>query len=268
MANSTEAVFTVPEKILVGDSRQISLGCWNASSIKRAERFEIIKAALGAKNLDIVGLTETWLTTEHTDCSKKLNGYKLYRKDYAINPKDRGGVCLYIRDSEVIKDVIVLPINANEQLFVKIEWKDEYDLVVGVVYHHVPVRDKYKPFVNALRQSLNAVKEYSSNIICVGDVNIDFLANSPATEYFKTMLTDLGYDQVVDRPTHYTSHSQKLIDVILCTRGRISVSGVVVEDPPIIPPKQYHMFLRCKFRIKNTNSSNGNSESDQEKCNA
>ncbi|VEN40441.1 unnamed protein product [Callosobruchus maculatus] len=62
-------------------SRQISLGYWNAESIKTDTRFGKIKRFLKQKNPDIVAITETWLTKEETDDKKELDGYKLIRKD-------------------------------------------------------------------------------------------------------------------------------------------------------------------------------------------
>nr|CAH7738357.1 unnamed protein product [Callosobruchus chinensis] len=233
-------------------SRQLSLAYWNACSMKTEERFKDIKAFLETKNPDIVAITETFLTKKESDESKKLEGYTLIRKDRADGDGVQGGVLFYIRCSLSETD---LKVNAAEQLFVGID-AGGYKFVIGVVYHRVPKQDRYKPFVDSLEKSLQFVKKYSENIICVGDGNIDFLKpKTAATRYFQGMLDRIHFDQVIQKATHRTESSESLIDVILCKKGRISVSEVLIENPPIMK-KQYHMFISCKFEILHDNNNN------------
>nr|CAH7768669.1 unnamed protein product [Callosobruchus chinensis] len=161
------------------------------------------------EKLDILGISETWLTDMVTSDVLYIEGYSLIRKDREVGRG--GGVLIYIKDSLKYQAIDVF--GNIEQLFVKINCRD-YNFVLGVAYK--PPTVNYKYFIDSLEVSFTIASTYSENILFLGDVNINFLsADSVATKYFNSMLTSLGLNQLVSEPTHIANHSTSLIDIVL-----------------------------------------------------
>ena len=81
---------------------------FNAQSIRN--KMDSFRALMAVEKPDIVGITESWISTDTTDFEGeyKLSGYKIFRKD-RIERKG-GGVLIYIKeglnplDSELVTE--------------------------------------------------------------------------------------------------------------------------------------------------------------------
>ena len=84
------------------------------------------------------------------------------------------------------------------------------------------------------------------SVILLGDFNINLLGSDADLSKFKNFLQYSNLIQYVEQPTHFTDHSQTLIDVIC---SDLSVSNTVVD---YIPSLSSHAFLTCELQIKKT----------------
>nr|CAH7762042.1 unnamed protein product [Callosobruchus chinensis] len=189
---------------------KLSVGHLNIQSI--VPKLCDLRFYLENEKLDILGISETWLTDMVTSDVLYIEGYSLIRKDREVGRG--GGVLIYIKDSLKYQ---AIDVSGNiEQLFVKINCRD-YNFVLGVAYK--PPTVNYKYFIDSLEVSFTIASTHSENILFLGDVNINFLsADSVATKYFNSMLTSLGLNQLVSEPTHITDHSTSLIDIVLTNK--------------------------------------------------
>ncbi|CAH1970073.1 unnamed protein product [Acanthoscelides obtectus] len=148
-----------------------------------------------------------------------------------------GGVGLYI-DSKLKYSQIEVSHNV-EQLWVSVSLKGK-SYADGVVYR--PPHFNYKYFIDELEESLCVAMLREDKVICLGDVNINFLDTEAApTNYMLEMLDSTGIEQIVEEATHITNTSATLIDVILC------------NDPLMIESKHVggldltdHELISCK----------------------
>ena len=111
----------------------------NARSI--LSKLDELKLRMIQDNIDIVGITETWLHPDILDSELFINGYKMYRKDRKDFREARaGGVLLYIRDSLISN--FCEDLNKDcESLFCKIKTEDRngefkvYTLIVEIPHN-------------------------------------------------------------------------------------------------------------------------------------
>ena len=69
--------------------------CLLLNSRSIVNKFDLFKATSSVLNVDVIGVTETWLTSDISDSEIQLAGYEMFRKDRdnAIG----GGVLLYVK---------------------------------------------------------------------------------------------------------------------------------------------------------------------------
>nr|CAH7751619.1 unnamed protein product [Callosobruchus chinensis] len=189
-----------------------------------------------AKKYSIFALSETWLNENVLDSSIHIQGYDLVRFDRGSRG---GGVAFYIDSKFKYSQIEVSP--NIEQLWVSVSLKGK-SYAVGVVYR--PPHSNYKHFTDELEESLCSAMLHDEKVICLGDVNINFMDTGAAsTKYLTEMLNSTSMHQIIDEVTHITNQTGTLIDVILC------------NDPSIIESKQvggldltYHELISCRVQ--------------------
>lgn len=189
-------------------------------------------------SVDILAISETWLTSNISDDSLRIDGYWLLR--YDREGHRGGGVCFYIRSTlnakvEITSDLI-------EQLWVSLKFST-VTLSVGVVYK--PPNGDFKNFIDNLEESLCLFNTMSNYVICLGDININlFNTDSRAALYFNDMIDGLDFKQLINEPTRITKSSSTLIDVLLSSDVSI-VSDIEVVNFPVSD----HELISCRVNI-------------------
>lgn len=153
-----------------------------------------------------------------------LAGYDLLRAD---RPNQRGGgVALFIKHSlnavnfslgqlEVIDSGL-------EQLWAMVVINKRK---LGVCACYRPPAAPYTS-LEALENACCLVQPMVDDIICLGDLNINYLdISSPATKYLQQTLSFCGLRQLISEPTHYTQHVATLIDLLLVSES-VKVTGI------------------------------------------
>ena len=69
--------------------------CLLLNSRSIVNKFDLFQATASVLNVDVIGVTETWLTSDISDSEIQLAGYEMFRKD-RDNARG-GGVLLYVK---------------------------------------------------------------------------------------------------------------------------------------------------------------------------
>lgn len=160
-------------------------------------------------SLDILGLNETWLSSDVNDHELSLPGYDIIRKD---RNRRGGGVCIFVNRNvkySVIEDVSTEQV---ESIWIKANFgKDDFD--IGVMYRP-PSSDT--TYYDCMLDQMEKIQSFNNRVILMGDLNFDYkfgcdLGSNPV--YNMEAMFDMK--QLVETPTRTTIHSSTLIDLIL-----------------------------------------------------
>nr|CAI5860348.1 unnamed protein product [Callosobruchus analis] len=213
---------------------ELEIGRLNVCSL--VPKFANIRDLITDRGYSIFAVSETWLNPNIIDEAVSIEGYNLVRTDRGT----RGGVvALYIHCS--LRYSILNVSTDIEQLWIKVSNKGQ-SCAVGVMYR--PPHTNYKHFVDILEETLAICTIESDKVVCLGDININFLDTDLAsTKYFSNMLEATGMHQIISEPTHITPVSCTLIDVILVNGLSLlhshSVRGIDLT---------YHKLISCKLK--------------------
>ena len=199
---------------------------FNARSI--VNKHEELELYINDEDIDIIGITETWLNSEISDSEINLDGYTIFRKDRDHANKTRGGgVALYVRSelSCVRRDDIV-EVNFPETLWCNIDSNKESTLI-GVCYR---APDSLQLQDEALYSLLGKVS-LEQNVTIMGDFNFrelnwGNLETIDESHLFIECLRDNFLSQLVNQPTR----SNNYLDLILSSDENI-VENVNVGEP-------------------------------------
>jgi hypothetical protein len=168
---------------------------------------EELKCIVNDNSIDIVGITETWATSGHTDAEFEIQGYNLYRKDHL---NGHGGVIMYVRDgieSTICESLTSSTFEDSIWCLVNIGHNDQ--MLLGTVY-----RSSNSTVVNDLKLLELLEKSVTLvNVTCftiMGDFNLPEIdyehfavkgdENSYQSKFFETT-QDLFFVQNVFGPT-------------------------------------------------------------------
>ena len=188
----------------------------NARSLK--SKIELIHDLVESKGIDILLVTETWLTDNEQDtiwiASSFMNKSPFRYQQISRSQRKGGGILLLSRFS-------IEPIcNANSPSFEGASWKltiGNITLCITGVYHPPPSllnNTTNSMFIDQLSDFLVEVMSQSSNHIVLGDFNIH--VNNPNdldADLLLDSLSALGLDQQVNCATHIKGNTLDLIFV-------------------------------------------------------
>jgi len=197
----------------------------NARSI--VNKHKELQLLVMEENLDIIAITETWLTDKIQDSEINILGYQLIRQDRQKLVKLRGGgVALYIRNelnALVRQDFHEL--NFPESLWCEINCKGE-ETLVGVCYR---APDSRLDQDEALYSLISKTRD--KKVIILGDFNFTELDWSgidklDVSHPFVECLSDNFLNQLVDEPTR----EGRYLDLVLST-DESSIQNLEVGEP-------------------------------------
>ena len=211
--------------ISCGSKNKLSCMYFNARSI--VNKVDELEIYVKEEELDIIGISETWLTEEILTSEISLEGYTLYRKDRKDLVKTRGGgVALYVKNE--INIIEREDINAQlfpESLWCELLFKGEKTLL-GICYRPP---DSLTVNNEALYSLINKVGK--ENVVIMGDFNFpeigwDSSSNTLHEHPFITCLNDNFLEQLVDKPTR----GENILDLVLCSDISF-VQNLTVGEP-------------------------------------
>lgn len=187
----------------------LNAGHFNCQSL--TANFGDVYNAIKNYNLDILGISESFLKDHIADNRVKIDGFNLYRKDRM--GKECGGVAIYIRDDLNVK---ILDSSSKqysgkpEHILVEIKPVNQAAFMVGVVYR--PPKKVY-PF--EFWEILGKHSPLYKNVLVMGDLNIDLNhKNTDDSKHLRRELSNLGLSVIPFDSTHHTASSHTWIDHI------------------------------------------------------
>ena len=204
-------------------SRKFGLGllCLNVRSL--VANIAYIKTLILRSKPDVFVATESWLKSHITDSQIILDGYRVFRCDRA-QKKTGGGVAIYVKSTISVDILLSLSVpNQFECLIVRIKL-GQTNVVIAGIY-----RPPRAP-PSAMEKLSHILSDYAqSELLVTGDMNSDWLSNSPST--IKEACANLNLTQLIKeftRPNLKNLDRSTLIDIILTNRPhKYTMSGVL-----------------------------------------
>ena len=209
-----------------------------------------MKAYNSVYKYDFLCASENFLNSsfESNDKDLMIEGYNFIRSDHPINTK-RGGVCIYYKESLVVRIVNITSLTECLVCEVTIQNKKVY--VVVVYRSPSQSTSEFESFLSGLEDwPSNALCSKSQFTIVLGDVN----ARSPAwcseniTTLHGTQIDSLttthGFKQIVSDPTHILPQSSSCIDLIFTDRPNYVID---CGTHPSLHPNCHHQIIFCKM---------------------
>ncbi|KAG5899366.1 hypothetical protein JTB14_036855 [Gonioctena quinquepunctata] len=144
--------------------------------------------------LDVLGITETWLNENISDAAVKIDNYNFIRLDRGNNRRG-GGTGVYIRST--LRQVIDIANN---------------NYLIGTIYR--PPGGQVLDAINSLEHSIASMFPDTDNIILMGDLNLNLMQVTPATDLLTDLLDLFNITQIIKAPTRITKNCNTLLDII------------------------------------------------------
>lgn len=219
----------------------LNIGHFNAQSMlpqRRSDKFDEIRNILSDKVLDIVGVSETWLKSYHTNAMISIPDFKVYRNDRF--GRTGGGVACYISSRLKAKVIESSPAGSKmEYLFLEVALAT-CKILVGVIYR--PEGD-----ISDLDQVLTELVAQYENVVIVGDFNLNLL-DSYIRSNTSSFFNDYGLSiHTNNLPTHFDTfhNSQSLLDFFLLSNP----GAVEVSDQFWAPGISKHAFIFLSINL-------------------
>ena len=151
------------------------------------------------QHLDILFLTETWLSKEVGDEFLAFPGYTVVRCD---REHRRGGGVAFLHRDEIALQTLAVPKGGPlETLWAIATWPGGRPTTLGVVYR--PPDSPLSAGLSQLEDLLREAAGAGRPMFALGDLNINVLdTGSSNTRRYLAIIDELNLQQLVDAPTH------------------------------------------------------------------
>lgn len=176
-------------------------------------------------NIDILCVSETWLSESVADDLVALDGFVLFRCD---RDGRAGGVAIYVR-SDIRCQRIDYVATSYEQIWVKSTVRHA-KYIFGCVYK--PPSTLNSTFLDEFESQLVECGLAADHLYCAGDININMLdVLQSDCRRLNSLFLSLNLTQLIVEPTRTTGTSVSLLDIILVsTPLLIAGSGVINSE--------------------------------------
>ena len=256
----------------IKDSKGMHMAHLNVRSL--SNKWEHFKVNFMNSNLQVLGLSETWLNdslpNEMFDLS---DSYLLYRNDRkwkendAANSKKGGGVCLFIDSKLHSSDTTFARLNCSnrniECQWISIKQNHNKMIVIGNMYR--PPQGDIDPFIQYLENVFDDFDLDNIELFIMGDLNIDFLdKKDPKCIKLIELIKPLGLRQLIKSPTRLTVERNSCLDLFITNCDNISkvgVCGINISDhlPILLTRRRIKISKgRCTFTGRSYRNYNKN----------
>ena len=238
-ANNTRRFISRKQKV-PRNSNKINFGCMNVRSAVR--KAALIHDVIRDHKLDLVFLTETWISSDAPDAIKMdvaLKGYRVMHAHRGSSDDRRGGgIAVIYRDSMKLSLADVGKYDEFESMSVKVMSSNLSHIVVCIYRPPGNVSESFcDQFSDLLDQLLICGKQY---IIC-GDLNCPGDGETQIDRHLQHVLTSYNQLQLVVGPTHDVGHTLDLLILPEVQRNWVSyvdIQSLCFSD---------HSLVRCRF---------------------
>ena len=224
------------------------------------KKIEQVKIMFFNSCLDVITMSETWMTTAVSSKMVNLDDYIMYRQDRnykAVGKKRGGGLVTYIHsrhaaECEVLQDISRSDRNIEAQWFI-INRLNCKNVVICNMYR--PPTGKLDKLIEYLDESIQLLDLAKVEVFVMGDLNVNY-KNKVPNDYKKLnfFVKANGLTQIINNTTRNTDKSQSLIDLILTNSDYISMAGTlehhISDHQPIFAVKKKKRDVRPKVKFE------------------
>ena len=197
------------------DIKGIKMAHPNVQSIRN--KVDLLRLELiNDKVFDILTLSETWLNDSISDTEIQMPEYSVVCKDRSEN-KLGGGTIIYIRDGLPFNICTDLNTDENECLWIRISRPKCKPIFLYCVYR--PPNSDLTNFISTIQNSIENIGLKNSDIILLGDFNVDFTTvkrkSNPARKTLMNFVRSMDLNQLIKEATRVTDSSQTMSIVLL-----------------------------------------------------
>jgi len=190
-----------------GPAHSLRVGTINARSMR--PKAPAISDLVTSKSLDILSITETWLTKRETTAGLTditPIGFSLYHKPRAGRKKG-GGIALLLSSSLRFSAMSIPDYKSFEAICGKVS----YGMVSFNVLNVYRPPGSTGPFLEEFQDVLAHLASFPQHLIVLGDFNIHVDTQATPTSDFLDTLDSFGLSQHVHFPTHIHGHTIDLV---------------------------------------------------------
>lgn len=174
------------------------------------------------RKIDVLCISETWLSPQTPDTLITIPNYKIHRHD-----NGRGsGVCIYAKDTlnPTLIDTTPGKHPGIEDVWIQIQCRKLPSLIIGCMYRHPKAPHTSFDHISDLLKSISLHKK---SIFLLGDLNDNLLStNSKIPQITKNN----KMHQLIDKPTRITQSSATLLDVIITNNPTLVINTDVIPS--------------------------------------
>ena len=210
--NSTTNLYSNLGKI-VQKHNGLCIAHINVRSIAASSKLQEVNLLLCNGCIDILGITETWLTESHSNAHIQIEGYNLERCDR--KNRTGGGVLFYIKDNikyKLRQDLVIG--DSSEMVCIEVQSDTKQpNSIISCIYRPPNADPVY--FENIVN-SIEKISNESGDCITLGDLNYNYILDENLHKNPINQLENMFLlTQLIKSPTRITPTSSSLIDVIL-----------------------------------------------------
>ena len=217
-----------------------------------------------SSDLDVITISETWLTKEISSSILQMHNYQIFRWDRAYCTGDNGlikkggGLLIYVRDGLNFNAVM----DTSKNISTKNCELQRIELCSDV-QKNIVIYNLYRPpsgSVKSFTECLTNICEDEQNIMAkevvfLGDFNINYLSKkADDTKNLISWQTKMGLSQVIKSHTRVSQKSKSLIDLIITDIEHCAAAGVInlhiSDHQPVYLIKKKARDLRSRESFK------------------
>lgn len=213
-------------------THNLRIGTVNARSMR--DKAPSLSDLVLSGSLDILGITETWLSPKDTAaCLADItpSGYSLHQIPRV--GRSGGGVGLFISDSFSFSPINLPELQSFEAICGRVS-NEKVSINLNILNLYRPPGSDSR-FFDELQEVLSFLATLPQDLIVIGDFNLHVDVPSNQTTAFLDILSSFGLQQHVDFPTHIHGHSLDLfITSRTCSTVSVSLSDRVSDHFTVI----------------------------------
>ena len=196
-------------------------------------KMSFLEAFITTHSFDTICLSETFLDSNLgiSDTRININGYSLLRADHPSNTK-RGGVCMYYKNYlPVIRRTDLSDL--QECIVAEITVDKEKCFLTCLYRSPSQNDDKLETFCSDLTFLLNNINKFQPSCsVFLRDFNAKHSKwcfadkNNKAGIVLENITSTAGYNQVINKATHFTNLSSSYIDLIFASNTSYLTTGI------------------------------------------
>ncbi|KAG5873942.1 hypothetical protein JTB14_032170 [Gonioctena quinquepunctata] len=186
-------------------------------------KIDDLSVFLAENPFHVLCLSEIWLTSEQIQ-STGIGNYTL-ASFFCRKKFKHGGVAIYVTNN-------VTPLVINVEKFcteiaaeftaIKVE-----NTVIVTIYRST--NGDLEHFLNSLENMLEFLRKKHTNIVLIGDFNVNFLVDSKEKQKLENTLTSFNFDALLSEPTRVSDRSATCIDNVCVNFKGYKKFGIIRE---------------------------------------